>query len=124
MTPTPPNGSNGTGIEYPTIELGGKTYTVKFTRGALLYRLSRKGSSLADLGTSKNFGALIDILHAGLYGQYDGTPLELAELISNEDDWIEKYKQVDVVVGEALKKVFPPKASAAVAGTEADKQNS
>ncbi len=124
MTPTPPNGSNGTGIDYPTIELGGKTYTVKFTRGGLLYRLSKSGSSLADLRTNKNFATLIDILHAALHGQYDGTSLELAELISSSDDWIEKYKQMDEAINEAIKKAFPPTASATVAGVEADKQNS
>jgi hypothetical protein len=124
MIPTPPNGSNGTGIDYPTIELDGKMYTVKFTRGALLYRLSKSGSSLADLRTNKNFATLIDILHAGLYGQYDGTSLELAELISSGDDFVAKYKQMDEVISEAIKKAFPPTASATVAGAEADKQNS
>ena len=31
-----------TGVDYPTIELGGKMYTVKFTRG-LLYQLDKQG---------------------------------------------------------------------------------
>ena len=33
---------NGTGVDYPTIELGGKTYTVKFSRG-MLYRMHKQG---------------------------------------------------------------------------------
>lgn len=96
---------NGTGIIYPTIELGGKFYTVKFTRGGLLYRLSRSGTSLSDLTSgSKNFASVIDVLHAALYGQYAGTAEDLAELVLSEN----KTGELSMVIGEALKKVFPP----------------
>lgn len=107
MTP----GSNGTGITYPTIELGGKVYTVKFTRGGLLYRLSKQGTNLADLRGSRNFATLVDVLFAGLYGQYEGTSEDLAELILSEN----KSSAMDEVIAEALKKVTPSTNAAAAA---------
>ncbi len=103
--------TNGTGIEYPTIELGGREYTVKFTRGGILYRLNKNGANLSDLGGSKSFATLVDVLHAALFGQFNGTTDELAELIVAE----EKILAADHAVSEALKKVFPPTQSAAVA---------
>lgn len=107
MTP----GTNGTGIVYPTIELGGKTYTVKFTRGGLLYRLSKSGTNIADLRNSPRYiSTLIECLHAALFDQFGGTPIELAELVYDED----KISLVDQVVAEALKKVFPSPTKAAV----------
>lgn len=102
---------NGTGIEYPKIELGGKVYTVKFTRGGILYRLNKNGTSLSDLGGAKSFATLIDVFHAALHGQFKGTAEELAELVVSE----EKIATVDSVVAEALKKAFPPTQAAAVA---------
>lgn len=109
MTP----GSNGTGITYPTIELGGKTYTVKFTRGGLLYRLSKQGVNLASLNSVNRFATLVDILFAGLYGQYEGTSEDLAELVLSEN----KSANMDDVIAEALKKVTPS-SSAATAAAE------
>ena len=41
--------NNGTGALYPTIEIGGVSYELRISREVLLYRLSRKGISLADL---------------------------------------------------------------------------
>lgn len=103
---------NGTGIEYPTIELGGKSYVVKFTRGALLYRLSKGGANIADLGGPKSFSASIDVLHAVLGGQFSGTVEELAELVFGEG----KIASVAQVIAEALGKVFPP-TQVSAAGT-------
>ena len=105
---------NGTGIIYPTLELGGKTYTVKFTRGGLLYRLSKSGASFSDLisGSDKNFAACFDILYAALYGQYLGTVEDLVELAFAES----KVEEVKTVVREAVKKAFPPTQTEA-AGT-------
>lgn len=114
MTPKLPPGSNGTGIEYPTIELGGVVYTVKFTRGGLLYDLSKSGSRISDLRTNKNLATLVDILHAGIFGQYIGSQKDLCELVYEED----KIKLVDEVISEALKKVFPPTSSAAAVAVE------
>lgn len=96
---------NGTGIIYPVIELGGIKYTVKFSRGGILYRLSKSGTSLADLtGGSKNFSAVIDVLHAALFSQFQGSAEDLAELVMTEG----KTAEVAQAIGEALKKVFPP----------------
>ena len=105
---------NGTGVEYPTIELGGKVYTVRFTRGGILYRLNKNGINLAELGGARSFSTLIDVFHAALHGQYAGTPEDLAELVVSE----EKAQAVDTAVAEALKKVFPPTQTAAVAAVE------
>ena len=100
--------TNGSGLQFPTLELGGVTYIVKFTRGGLLYRLNKAGASMADLGGQKSFAASIDLLHAALYGQFLGTPEELADLVLSE----EKILQIGEVLGEALKKVFPPTQAA------------
>jgi hypothetical protein len=75
----------------------------------LLYDLSKSGSRISDLRTNKNLATLIDILHAGIYGQYTGTQKELCELVYAE----EKILEVDAVIHEALKKAFPPTPSAA-----------
>lgn len=104
--------TNATGIEYPTLELGGKLYTVKFTRGGLMYRLNKAGTSLAALGSERSFSAYIDILHAALFGQYDGTPEDLAEIVMAE----EKLPQLADAVNNAIKKAFPP-SQAPAAGT-------
>lgn len=100
---------NGTGVQYPTLTLGGHTYTLKFTRGAIMYRLSKTGSQIADLGTAKSFSTLMDLLHAALYGQYAGSVEDLAELVMAE----QAIESVNVAIGEALKKAFPPTPPAA-----------
>ncbi len=102
---------NGTGIQYPTLELGGVTYTVKFSRGGILYRLSKSGTNLSDLraGSGKSFATVIDVLHAALFDQYMGDAESLAELVMSED----KIALASEVVSEALKKVFPPTPVAA-----------
>lgn len=94
----------GTGIEYPTLELGGRTYVVKFTRGGLMYRLNRSGASFQDLGGTRSFATYIDILHAAFFGQYDGTAEDLADLVIVEG----KFATVCEAINDAIKKVFPP----------------
>lgn len=96
--------TNATGIEYPTLELGGKVYTVKFTRGGLMYRLNKAGTSMTALGSDRSFSAYIDILHAALFGQFDGSPEDLAEIVMDES----KFTTVAEAINEAIKKVFPP----------------
>lgn len=98
-----------TGIIYPTIELGGTTYTVKFTRGGLLYRLEKSGTAIADCLNLASFAKAIDLLHAALWGQFKGTAEDLAEIVLNEG----KIAAVSLVLTEALKKVSPPTQSAA-----------
>ncbi len=97
-------GSNGTGIEFPTLELGGKTYTIKFTRGGFVYRLSKSGTDLNSLVKGRNFAAVMDVLFAALYGQFHGTVEDLAELVLVES----KTAEVGLIVRDAIKKVFPP----------------
>ena len=95
--------TNGSGLEFPTLELGGKMYIVKFTRGGLLYRLNKNGAEL-NLGGPKTISATVDLLYAALWNQFQGTPEDLADLVFGE----EKMLLVGQVLGEALKKVFPP----------------
>ncbi len=106
--------TNGTGIIYPTVELGGRLYQVKFTRGGIMYRLSKAGVDLAMLGTTKGFATMIDTLHAALFGQYLGDAESLAELVLAED----KSVQVADAVTEALKKAFPPTQTPAAVTAE------
>jgi len=76
---------NGTGITYPEIELGGKKYTVKFTRG-MIYRMGKAGVSFSPRLTGSpdaqlitmEFSQLIDVLHLAI--DFPGTHEELAEL--------------------------------------------
>lgn len=105
---------NGSGIEYPTLELGGKTYVIKFTRGGLLYRMSKNGADPRDLAGPKSIAAVIDILHATLFGQFDGSPEQLADIVFSEG----KFQASSDAVLDAVKKVFPPTQT--VAGGTAD----
>lgn len=109
--------TNGSGIQYPTLELGGKTYVVKFTRGALLYRLGRKGLSFEHLMNGANFATIIDFLHAALSGQYQGTEEDLADVVLNEG----KTLEVGAALAEAVKKASPsdPNPAAEPAGQPA-----
>jgi len=102
--------TNGSGLQFPTLELGGKTYIVKFTRGGLIYRLNKNGAEL-DLYGPKRIAANIDLLHAALWGQFEGTAEGLADLVFAED----KLTLVGEILGEALKKVFPPTPKPAAA---------
>jgi hypothetical protein len=98
-------------IEFPKITLGGVEYTVKFTRGGMIYRMIKSGASFADLvpGSPKFFSAVIDTLHAALFGQFAGSPEELAEIIVSEN----KVKDCAVALNVAMGKVFPPTQAAA-----------
>ena len=95
--------TNGSGLSFPTLELGGKLYVVKFTRGGLLYRLNKNGAEL-NLGGPKSIAATIDLLYAALWNQFVGTEEQLADLVFTED----KMVLVGEILGDALKKVFPP----------------
>lgn len=70
-----------TGAEYPTIELGGVTYEVKFTRSTL-YRMGKAGIRFAPQVTSgliqMPFHEIVDAL--ALCIGWTGTADELAEL--------------------------------------------
>ena len=74
---------NGSGVEYPKVELGGVTYEVKFTRG-LIYRIDQAGISFtprfSDQGkqVQLSFSNLINVLRMAI--SFPGTAEELAEL--------------------------------------------
>ena len=81
--------NNGSGIDFPTIELNGKTYTVKFSR-AMLYRMNKLGvvfapqivASPTDPGkkaVQMTFMQIVDVLH--LATGYEGSHEELAEAV-------------------------------------------
>lgn len=93
--------NNGTGIEYPTIELGGKTYTVKFSRG-LLYRLAKAGVKIETRqiagGVSMPFEILVDAYHV-LIG-FEGSHEELAEMMFDKRG--EALNKLLVAVGKTL----------------------
>lgn len=108
--------TNGSGIVYPTITLGGVQYVVKFTRGGMLYRLSKSNVSISDVMGSgaRSFAANIDMLHAALFGQFNGTAEDLAELVLTEG----KILEAGEAVIEALKKVSPPTQTTATGTAE------
>ena len=110
---------NGTGIDYPRLTLGGVEYELKFTRGALLYRISRRGISVSTLrDPERRIAAGVDILHAIIGDQFGGTPEQLADLVFTEEKFAEVIQAVTVAVG----KVFPPKAEPAQAAAGAAPQ--
>src|SRR5579871_1218267 len=95
---------NGTGIQYPEITLGGVTYVVRFTRGALLYRVAKRGLTIADVYSTdgnKRLAAVFDLLHAMLGDYFLGTVEDLSEALVTE----EKVAEATVAVISALGKV-------------------
>jgi len=99
---------NGTGVVYPTIELGGVTYELRITRGALLYRISKNQIDMNDLGQDsdprKRVAAVFDVLHAIVAGKFQGSIEDLADLVITEG----KMKDAATAVLLAVGKVFPP----------------
>lgn len=113
---------NGTGIIYPTIELEGKTYELKVTRGALLYRLSKAGVNIADIqrGDFRSYSAVMDVLFAMIQDQ--GSPFANAEMLAVHVQELgsDKVREIGNAVRAAVGKAFPPATPAAPA--EANKQ--
>lgn len=81
---------NGSGIDFPTIELGGQHYIVKFSR-ASLYRMEKLGikfevkvTPLPDqpgmVNRSMTFAQVVDMLLVAI--GFKGTAEELAELVT------------------------------------------
>jgi hypothetical protein len=99
---------NGTGVVYPTIELGGVTYELRITRGALLYRISKNQVDMNDLGKDadprKRVAAVFDVLHAIIADKFQGSVEDLADVVIAEG----KMKEATVGVLGAVGKVFPP----------------
>jgi hypothetical protein len=106
-----------TGIDYPTLTFGGATYTLRFTRGAFLYRMSKKGIELSDLNVRvKSASVVVDILLIALEGQYAGTPEQLSETLLDENKWREARAAVDAALGKVFPTPTQPAAAAAGEG--------
>lgn len=94
--------NNGTGVEYPTIELGGQQYTVRFSR-AMIYRMGKAGVSFAPKVDGQNikmdFAQVVDVLHLAI--GFQGTQDELAELV------YDKRGEAITVLLQAWGKAFP-----------------
>ena len=89
--------ANGTGIDYPTIDLGGKTYTIKYTRAAV-YDLSKAGVNLQ--GKQIPFHQIVDAMHILI--EFPGTQRELAELLHGRVQ--EAWDKMNIAAG----KIMPP----------------
>ncbi len=84
-----------TGVEYPTVELGGALYEVKFTRG-VLYRLEKQGVmfnpqrklNAGQVTWHLQFSNIVDVLKECI--GFPGTHEELAELCFDQRDEISK----------------------------------
>ncbi len=97
--------SEQTGISYPTITLGGIEYTIKFTRGSLLYRLTKIHFDPTDLSRALTFAKAVDALHALITPTFPGSPEELADAILDNDL---STQQIADSIREALGKAFLP----------------
>ena len=79
--------NENTGVDYPKIELGGKEYEVKFTRG-LLYQLDKQGikfnPQFANNSATCGLSAIVDTLKLAI--GFEGTADELAELVYDKRD--------------------------------------
>lgn len=110
-----------TGIIYPTVDLDGQTYTLKFTRASILYRLSRNGVDIGDLWRpAKAAAGVVDVLHAVISDQLAPgvfpTPEALAEYLL--EPGTDRMRTVANALREAVGKVFPPVAPPAPADSK------
>jgi|SRR5215831_4986972 len=107
----------GSGIQYPTIEIAGKTYTVKFSRAAF-YRLGKAGFDLRQFAPLKDgliaFSILFDLLHAAIADQLP-VKLETEELVDMalpidmpHEAARKRLEEIGSIVREAFSKIAPP----------------
>jgi hypothetical protein len=95
---------NGSGVIYPTVELGGVMYTLRLTQGIARFRLSDAGLGALEFAGARQFASLCKALHILLDGQFPGSVDQLSELVHNEN----KLVQVDQAIGLAIKKASGP----------------
>ena len=108
--------TNGSGIQWPQITLGGVTYTLKVTKGSLTFRFSKYSIPFRRFGPTAG-AVLAEQLWAILLGQYFGSAESLFEMMFDENH----LAAVAAAVDEAVGKVFPPPTAAPVAAQpEAD----
>jgi hypothetical protein len=107
-----------TGAEYPTIELGGKQYELKFTRG-LQYRLEKAGNAFNPVFTKTtstlSLANLIDTLHMMI--GFEGTHEELTEIAFDKRD------EISAKLIESWGKVVLPSLQARKSAQAAAKPN-
>lgn len=108
----------GSGVEYPTLVIGGVSYVVKFSRGAL-YRLDKAGFDLRQLGPqlqqwfpkklddgteipgNLRLSVLVDVLHSAIGDKFLGSPEQLAEALG------ENIAEAAIAVVQAIAKMKP-----------------
>jgi hypothetical protein len=91
-------------IEFPKLTLRGTEHTIRFTRGAFAYHMSKKGLELADLRSNiKVIGTLTDLLMFAFHPPFQGSAEDLADALIEEN----KMAAANVAVHIALGKVFP-----------------
>lgn len=124
----------GSGVDYPTLEIDGKTYTVKFSRAAL-YRLDKAGFDLRTLPDElrqwfphkdeagreipgrARLSVVIDILHAAISKEFHGTPEDLAEVTDPE-----RTAEIVSALVLAMSKMQPPTKRAPAAAAQTGEQ--
>ena len=121
----------GSGVEYPTLEIDGKVYTIKFSR-ASFYRLDKAGFDLKTLPNQfkewfpriengveipgqARFSVVIDVLHAAISKEFRGTAEDLAEVIDPER--LASGEVVTALTIAMLKMLPPPVKPQATAAT-------
>jgi hypothetical protein len=106
---------NGSGVSYPTVELGGVRYEVKFTR-ATMYRLDKEGivfnPQFARSSATLKFSTIVDTLKLCI--AFDGSADELAELCFDKRD------EILSVLVESWGKVVLPSIQARAAAKAAN----
>ena len=108
--------NENTGVDYPNIELGGATYTLKASRGALLFRWSELGIKLSDrLDPNRTVAVTVKMLSTMMTPKFEGSFEDLTDLILDE----QKMGVASGAINVALGKVFPPTIQEpAAAGTK------
>jgi hypothetical protein len=117
----------GSGVDYPTIEIEGQQYTLKFSRGAM-YLLDKQGVDFRRLGRELqmwlprkevpgsgqvHLSGLVDVIHACLAEQFPGvTAARFADMLLpiglQGVDYQNRVGALAIAVIQALGKAWPP----------------
>lgn len=105
-------------MTYPTVELAGQKYVVKFRCGDAIRLKAEHGIDLFALQSEKMRGtdgvdSIIKLLRAGLAHQVTYSVEELSDMIP-----LDQIRAIDKIVAEAIKKAFPTPTTAAPAPAE------
>ncbi len=101
---------------FPEIDLGGKKYAVKFTRGTM-YRLDKAGipfsPNVSNNQVTSKFSNIVDVLH--MVVGFEGSHEDLAELI------YDRRNEIQTILVEAWGKVVLPSLQAMASAQAAAK---